>query len=169
LTDCLIFVFASFHLFLFHPIIFVHFIFVYLRISKMRRAWTVCIPSRRCFIEQKGHQAIQAFLNWISVGRLAVRHLWWVPHRLSDAQKSNRIELSWAFLSILKTQQGNHSDNITNLDVSWFYLNADHESIWLPPDAKGPEKELHRIQSEKLMSTIVWSLNGFHVINVFSQ
>jgi hypothetical protein len=37
----------------------------------------------------------------------SVRHLSWVPHRLSDAQKSNRVDLSRALRSVLRTQQPN--------------------------------------------------------------
>jgi hypothetical protein len=48
----------------------------------------------------------------------------------------------------------------------WFYLNTDHKSIWLPADGKVPERERHRVQLEKLMLTVVWNPNCFHIINV---
>jgi hypothetical protein len=34
-----------------------------------------------------------------------IRHLGWVPHRLSEIQQSNRVELSRIFVSLLTTQQ----------------------------------------------------------------
>jgi hypothetical protein len=69
-----------------------------------------------------------------------VRHLRWVPHRLSDIQKSNRVELPRAFLSLLTTQQGRRWHGIVILDESWFYLNVDCELIWFRADEKVPEK-----------------------------
>jgi hypothetical protein len=97
-----------------------------------------------------------------------VRRLRWVPHRLSKAQKSNQVEHSRALLSVLGTQQGKPWHNAITLDESWFYLNTGHESIWLPPDEKVPEKELHCVRSENLILTNVWNSNGFHVINALS-
>jgi hypothetical protein len=55
------------------------------------------------------------------------------------------------------------------LDELWFYLNTDHESIWLPPDKKIPEREQHTVQSGKLMLTIVWHPTGFQVISILSN
>jgi hypothetical protein len=52
---------------------FLYFISTYSQIrmfSKMQRTWTVCIPSGRCFIEQKGMNWSRHFLSWISVGKL---------------------------------------------------------------------------------------------------
>jgi histone-lysine N-methyltransferase SETMAR len=51
------------------------------------------------------------------------------------------------------------------LDKSWFYLNTDHEFIWLQPNAEVPEREKHTVQSEKVMLTIVWNSVGFHLID----
>jgi hypothetical protein len=55
------------------------------------------------------------------------------------------------------------------LDELRFDLNTDQKFIWLPPDALVPERERHKIQSEKLMLIIVWNPKGFHVINVSSK
>jgi hypothetical protein len=72
-----------------------------------------------------------------------VRHLQWVPHRLSDTQKSNRVELSLALLSVLRTQQGRRRHDITLLDESCFDLNTDHESIWLHLMKNSRERTTH--------------------------
>jgi hypothetical protein len=55
------------------------------------------------------------------------------------------------------------------LDESWFYLNTNHELIWLQPDGEIPERERRTIQSEKVMLTIVWNPSGFHLINVLPK
>jgi histone-lysine N-methyltransferase SETMAR len=40
--------------------------------------------------------------------------------------------------------------------------------IWLQSGEKVPERERHVIQSKKLMLTIVWNPNGFHLVNALS-
>jgi hypothetical protein len=47
--------------------------------------------------------------------------------------------------------------------------NTDHELIWLQADEKIAERERHTVHAEKLMLTIVWNPNGFHLINVLSK
>jgi histone-lysine N-methyltransferase SETMAR len=59
--------------------------------------------------------------------------------------------------------------DVVTLDESWFYLNTAHELIWLQPDEEAPERELHIIQSPKLMLTIAWNPNGFHLIDVLPK
>jgi hypothetical protein len=95
-----------------------------------------------------------------------VQHLRCIPHRPSDTQQSNRVELSRALLSLLTTQQGRYWHDIVTLDWSWFYLNTDHELIWFRADEKGPEREDHTVHSAKSMLTIIWNPNGFHWTNV---
>jgi hypothetical protein len=55
------------------------------------------------------------------------------------------------------------------LDESSFYLNTNHELIWLQLDGEIPERERRTIQSEKVMLTIVWNLSVFHLINVLPK
>jgi hypothetical protein len=73
--------------------------------------------------------------------RFQVRHLRWVPHRMSAIQKSNRVELSRTLLFLVTTQQGRCWHDIVTLDESWFYLNTNHELIWLRADEKVPERQ----------------------------
>jgi hypothetical protein len=44
---------------------------------------------------------------------------------------------------------------MVTLDEAWFYLNVDHELIWLQSDEGIPERERHTVHSEKVMVTIV--------------
>jgi hypothetical protein len=84
----------------------------------------------------------------------------------------SKVQSSRAFASssiCIKDPTWQTRHDIITLDESWFYLNADHESIWLPPDETVPERERHTVQSEKLMLAIVWNSNGFRVINVLSR
>jgi histone-lysine N-methyltransferase SETMAR len=45
----------------------------------------------------------------------------------------------------------------------------DHELIWLQPDEEIPEKEQHTVQSEKVIITIVWNINGFHPVKLLPK
>jgi hypothetical protein len=77
-----------------------------------------------------------------------VLHLRSGRHRLTTAQKSDRVELSRQLLSMLEIQQVRCWHDIVTLDESWFYLSMDHEMISLQSDEKVPEREGHTIQSK---------------------
>jgi hypothetical protein len=95
-----------------------------------------------------------------SLGFVA-RHLQWVPHALSDAQKGERVNLSRRRLRMLAVQRDRAWHDIITLNESWFYLSTDYEFIWLPRDENVPEREPHTIQSKKFMLTIIWNPRGF--------
>jgi hypothetical protein len=98
-----------------------------------------------------------------------VRHLRWVPHALSDAQKGKRVNLSRRLLRMLEVQCNQAWHYILTFDESWFHLSPDYELVWLPRDEKVPERERHTIQSKKFMLTIVWNPHRFHLIKVLEK
>jgi hypothetical protein len=56
--------------------------------------------------------------------------------------------------------------DVMALDESWFDCSTDHESIWLPPGEKAPERLRLIFQSQKWMVTIVGNPRGFYLIRV---
>jgi hypothetical protein len=56
-----------------------------------------------------------------------VRHLRWLPHALSDAQKGERVNLFRGLLRMLEVQRGREWHDIATLDESWFCLSTDYE------------------------------------------
>jgi hypothetical protein len=67
-------------------------------------------------------------------------------------------------------RQGRRSwHDIVTLDESWFYLHADHEPIWVRPDAEILERERHTVQSQKVMLAIVWNPDGLHLVNILPK
>jgi hypothetical protein len=76
-----------------------------------------------------------------------VRYLRWIPHQLSDSQKSDRVERSRQFLCMFEIQRVRCRHDIVTLDEFWFHLSIDDEIIWLQSDEKVPEAELPTIQS----------------------
>jgi histone-lysine N-methyltransferase SETMAR len=51
------------------------------------------------------------------------------------------------------------------LDESWFYLSTCHDIVWLQADQEPSERVKHMIGDRKLMVTIVWNPQGFHLID----
>jgi hypothetical protein len=96
-----------------------------------------------------------------------VRHLRWVPHVLSDAQKGERVNLSRRLLRMLEASAIEHG--ILTLEESWFDPSTDYEFVRLPRDENVCERERHTIQSKKFMRTIVWNPRGFHLIKVLEK
>jgi hypothetical protein len=60
-----------------------------------------------------------------------VRHLRWVPHRLSDSYKSRCVELPEELFSVLDSQNPRVGHDIVTLNESWDCFRADWELIWL--------------------------------------
>jgi hypothetical protein len=52
------------------------------------------------------------------------------------------------------------------LDESFFDVHTDFEQMWLPIDEAPEARECQMISSEKLMATIAWNSDEFHVIEV---
>jgi hypothetical protein len=96
-------------------------------------------------------------------------HLRWVPHALSNLQKSERVNLSRRLLRMLEVQRDRAGHDIVTLDELWFYLSTDYEFVWLPGDEKFPSRERHIIQLTKFMLKIVWNPRGFHLIKVIEK
>jgi hypothetical protein len=84
-----------------------------------------------------------------------VRHLRWVPHKLSDENMRVRMEVSHQLSEMLEDQKRRSWEDIVTLDESWFYFSTDYEFIWIPLGTEPPERERLTIQSKKLMITIV--------------
>jgi hypothetical protein len=48
-------------------------------------------------------------------------------------------------------------------------LSIDHELIWFPTGAPVLDKEGYRIQSPKLILTVVWNSYGFYLVDFLSK
>jgi hypothetical protein len=80
-----------------------------------------------------------------------------------------RVELSSSLLRMLEGQEQRAWHDIVTLDESWFYSSIDHESIWLQPGEKVPERTHVPVQCKKWIITIVWNSAGFQVIRVLPK
>jgi hypothetical protein len=75
-----------------------------------------------------------------SLGFVA-RHLRWLSHALSDAQKDERAHRSLRLLRMPEVQRDRAWHDIVTLDESRFYLSTDYEFVWLPRDEKFPKEK----------------------------
>jgi hypothetical protein len=98
-----------------------------------------------------------------------VRHLRSVPRLLSHSENLEKLTLSQQLLSVLERQERRSWHDMVTLDESWFYLNMNHELLWLQQDEENAERERHTVQSEKVMITIVWNPSGFHLIKLLPK
>jgi hypothetical protein len=74
-----------------------------------------------------------------------VKHLHWVPHRLTDAQRQIRIDRSNELIRLLESTQANDWQNFMTLDESWFYLWTIPEKVWVQAGQQPPERVKHMI------------------------
>jgi histone-lysine N-methyltransferase SETMAR len=98
-----------------------------------------------------------------------LKHLKWVPHRLSDTQKQSRVEKASELLTLLRSVFHQGMDYVITLDESWFYLSTDYEQIWLPYGKNPPERERKLISSTKIMIAIVWRASGILLIKMLPK
>jgi hypothetical protein len=78
-----------------------------------------CIPTAAVYRQLKS-----------SLG-LVVKHLHWVPHDLTEAQKVQHVTLSNQLLRQPRSLRHQSWSYILTLDESWFYFAPDNEQIWL--------------------------------------
>jgi transposase len=98
-----------------------------------------------------------------------VKHLHWVPHELTTAQKRQHIALSRQLLQDLLSIKHHGWQFIITLDESWFYFATAHEQIWLQPGQTPPERPKHTIGDKKIMVTIAWNPLRFHLVTVLPK
>jgi hypothetical protein len=89
-------------------------------------------------------------------------NLRWVPHSLDDAQKAERISLSTDLLRILKQSQKTGFANIITGDELWFYFEYPHQLVWAPSRDEVPERFKQKLDTEKCLISVIWSVNGIH-------
>ena len=98
-----------------------------------------------------------------------LKHLRWVPHILTAAQKADRVGKSGELLRLLRSMNKGRRHLIVTLDECWFYLHEDHSVQWLPPGEKPAVRERITVQTPKMMLTIVWNTEGFHVVEILPK
>jgi histone-lysine N-methyltransferase SETMAR len=55
------------------------------------------------------------------------------------------------------------------LDESWFYLWTSHEAVWVQAGQQSPERVKQMTRDRKMMVTIVWNPQGFHLVDALPK
>jgi transposase len=89
-------------------------------------------------------------------------NLRWVPHSLDANQKGERVALSHELLAVLERDRRNQFRNVVTGDESWFFLYYSHDSIWTQSRDEVPERISQKIDTEKCLLSVLWSVSGIH-------
>lgn len=89
----------------------------------------------------------------------------WIPHRLNEGQKEERVSISKELLKILRSAKHRGWKYFVTGDESWFYFSYDHDRMWIQPGEKPETREKKMIGSQKAMLSVFWNPNGIQVIN----
>jgi hypothetical protein len=100
--------------------------------------------------------------------RFTVRNSQRVPYFLTAEQKEIRVNIADELLRVLVGQVTHQWHDIMTLDESWVYLYTEHE-MWASPGETVPDRDRQTIQSPKLVLTVVWNPNGFHVVKLLPK
>jgi histone-lysine N-methyltransferase SETMAR len=88
---------------------------------------------------------------------------------MTNEQTHNRVRDSQARLKVLQVQQSRSWHDIVTFDESSFYLNTDHNRLWLVPGETPPDRERHIIQLPKFISIVLWGVTRFHVVKLLPK
>ena len=91
----------------------------------------------------------------------------WVPNILTQSHKDNRILCSRQMLGTIDENGG--VDGIITGDEAWFFFDNPSDGQWSKSPSEVRRNVNRTVKSQKVMVTIFWSVNGFHVIEVLPE
>jgi hypothetical protein len=89
-------------------------------------------------------------------------HLRWVPHALDTNPNAESATLSHGILSILSSVCSPGFQSVITGDQSWFFICYFHDSIWASSRDEVPERVSQKIDTEKCLISLLWSVSGIH-------
>jgi hypothetical protein len=87
-----------------------------------------------------------------------------VPYSVEGNQKAERMTFSHRLLEILKKDKEKDFRNGLAGNESWFYFEYLHHSAWAISRDEMSEIIKHKIDTEKCLVSIIWSVNGIHSV-----
>ena len=100
---------------------------------------------------------------------LVYKHTKWIPHFLLSFQKEKRVQDAKELMCLLKGAQSNKWMNIFTGDESMFILHYSVKGAWVEYDENPPESEQTKIQTMKIMITVIWGISGICVLDMLPQ
>jgi transposase len=89
-------------------------------------------------------------------------HLRWIPYTLTEDQKNERVTYSRQLVATLEQQKPMDFEHIITGDESWFSLCNPPDSAWAESRDTLPEPIRRKIDTEKCLISVLWSVNGIH-------
>jgi histone-lysine N-methyltransferase SETMAR len=85
----------------------------------------------------------------------------WIPHRLSEQQKSDRTALSQVLLEMINNLGPKQQNYLITGDESWIFWDNDHRGMWTLDRESAPINVNKMISSKKTMLSAYFSRLGF--------
>ena len=85
----------------------------------------------------------------------------WIPHRLSDGQKADRVETARIMLRQL---QGKRLIDFVTADESIIYHEHYHDGKWAASPSDVGERVKQALTPKKTMIIVMWGIRGFHIV-----
>ncbi|KAK2942564.1 hypothetical protein BLNAU_22517 [Blattamonas nauphoetae] len=92
-------------------------------------------------------------------------HKKWIPHELSQQNKSDRVRLAGEMLKILKSRARYNYAGIITGDETWVSYQNEYDWTWGEKGSNRQEKARLTIASKKVMITVFFSVDGIHVVD----
>jgi hypothetical protein len=91
-------------------------------------------------------QGTTVYRHLVGLLGMTMKHLPWLPHRLSPQQKGNQIQKAQDLLAVLMSAKHHSRKSIITFDESFFYVHKDFEQLGLPrdeaPETRAPHDQL---------------------------
>ena len=93
----------------------------------------------------------------------------WLPHSLDFGQKKKRVQGAKDLLCVLQQLEKRQFRGIITGDQSWFTFKYGVRGAWLLPEEERPESDGSQIETEKMMVTVMWGVNGIYLIDCLPE
>jgi hypothetical protein len=98
-----------------------------------------------------------------------ILHLRWVPHGFTNSLRQIGMETCPELLFILKAHEKNRCQIFATGDKTWFTLEFLHSTKWSISRDDVPQKVEQQIGTQKFMLTVIWTIDGFYVVDLMTE
>jgi histone-lysine N-methyltransferase SETMAR len=96
-------------------------------------------------------------------------HLRWIPHQLTEQLRAERVKKCRDLLPLLERMEASNFHNIVTGDESWFNLELQQSAKWSTSREDVPQRVRQHIGTKKFMLTVIWGVDGFHVVDLMTS
>jgi hypothetical protein len=100
---------------------------------------------------------------------MTILHSRWIPHELTTILRQIPMETCRESLPILKAHEKNKFQRFVAGDESQFTLEFHDSTKWSVSRDNVPRKAKQQIETQKFMLTVIWGIDGFHVVDLMTE